>query len=310
MASPTGSPVRLVLSESPDEVGFAAPWIGPLLALGTRAARYVARVSGRQLVIAISVPKRDFAASLIGCGWVLASEAPALADPLETLRSLQPGVPIRAVNNHHVVAGLFQGLDETLNPPRAQFADSTWQVDGIRALTTLAVLEQTERTLRPDPGSIELMARLDVAWDARLAQPAADLAIVGTSKWLNEDFGAYLSTEGDARPPRSVGSLLMPNVGRVATWFTRVFASSRFAEQLPLPTDLTAVILDGSGAVKYLTEIETPVVICILDRSVADETATELVVQMRNTRGEPVSLSDLGWPPPVGVETLAFTVAL
>ena len=61
----------------------------------------------------------------------------------------------------------------------------------------------------------------------------------------------------------------------------------------------------------YLAEIEAPVVIVILDRSVTDETASEIVVQLRNTRGEPLSVSgDLGWRPPAGIEALAFTVPL
>ncbi|WP_258934186.1 hypothetical protein [Nesterenkonia pannonica] len=89
------------------------------------------------------------------------------------------------------------------------------------------------------------------------------------------------------------------------------FSSARLADLLPLPQDLNAVILDGGGAIKYLGDIEAPVVICVLDRSVADESVAELVMQLRNTRGEPLSLmSDLGWQPPDGVEALAFTVAL
>lgn len=97
----------------------------------------------------------------------------------------------------------------------------------------------------------------------------------------------------------------------MATWYTRLFASARLADQLPLPKGLNAVILDGSGAIKYLGEIEAPVVICVLDRSVADETGAELITQLRNTRGEPLSLSrDLEWSPPEGVEALAFTVPL
>lgn len=308
--SPGGPPVRLVLSDSPDDPGQAAAWIGPLLALGTRAARYSKGTAGRQLVIAVSVPKRDFAAVLIGCGWVLASEPPELADPLETMRALQPGAPIRAVNSRHVVTGRFLALNETARPPRAQFAGSTWQVDGIRALAPLAEFEQPERMPRPEPGSIERMARMDVAWDARLALPTADLAIVGTSKWLKEDLDAYLGKEGDRFPPSRLGSLLMPDVGRVATWFTRIFASARLSEHLPLPADVKAVILDGGGAINHLAEVEAPVAICVFDRSVADESAAEGLIQMRNTRGQILGMNDLGWRPPTGVEALAFTVPL
>lgn len=311
MASPQSGRVQLELSESADEPGRAAPWIGPLLALGTRAARYSRKSTGRQLVIALSVPKRDFAASLIGCGWVLASEAPTLAEPIETLREMEPGQPLRAVNSRQVITGKFSSLDERVQPPRAQFAGSSWSVDGIRALAPITEYDQPERALRPEPGSVERMARFDLSWDTRLAKPAADLAIVGTLTWLKEDFEAHLAREDDSLPSSKIGSLLMPKIGRPATWYTRVYASAKLADQLPIPADVTAVILDGNGAIKYLVEIEAPVVICVLDRSVADETEAELVIQLRNTRGEPLSLSgDIGWRPPAGVEALAFTVAL
>lgn len=311
MASPTSVRTRLVLSEDPDEPGRAARWIGPMVALGTRAARHHRSNGDRQLVITISVPRRDFAAALIGCGWVLASEAPALPDPLDTLRGMEPGQPLRAVNSRAVITGAFSSLDETVSPPQTQFAGSRWRVDGIRALAALAKLDTPEREPRPEPGSVEHMARLDLAWDARLALPAADLAIVGTLKWLEEDFDAYLAKELDVLAPSSIRSLLRPKATKTATWYTRLFSSARLADHLPLPKDLNAVILDGNGAIRYLGEIEAPVVICVLDRSVADETAAELVTQLRNTRGEPLSLShDLGWSPPGGVEALAFTVAL
>lgn len=310
MASPRGGPVRLVLSGSAEEPGQGAPWIGPLLALGTRAARYSRKVVGRQLVIALSVPKRDFAAALIGCGWVLASEEPVLAAPLDALRTLEPGQPLRAVNSRQVITGFFSSLNEEVYPPRAQFAGSMWRVDSIQAIAPLSELDKPEQVPRPKPGSLEHMALLDLAWPARLAKPAADLAIVGTAAWLKEDFEAYVGKEGDHIPPSTIGTMLMPKMGRVATWYTRVFSSARFADHLPLPPDLRAVILDGSGAVKYVAEIETPVIVCVLDRSVADETAAEILLQMRNTRGEPVGIRDLGWHPPTGVEALAFTAAL
>ena len=310
VSSTRGQP-QLVLSEHPGRHGHAKDWIDRMVALGSRAAHHSRRAGDRQLVIVLSVPKRDFAAVLIGCGWVLASKAPALPDPLVTLKDMKPGQPLRAVNSRHVITGLFLSLDETTDPPQAQFAGSTWRVDGIRALAKLAKLDTPERELRPEPGSIEHMAHLDLTWDARLALPAADLAIIGTLKWLEQDLNAYLAKEDDTHRPSFIRSLLKPKADKAATWFTRLFSSARLADQLPLPKDLNAVILDGNGAISYLGEIETPVAICVLDRSVADETAAELVTQLRNTRGEPLSLSDdLGWHPPQGVEALAFTVAL
>ncbi len=311
VSSPTRRPTRLVLSEASHKAGHAARWIGPMLTLGTRAARHYRRGVDRQLVIAVSVPKRDFAAALIGCGWVLASEAPTLPSPLDTLRGMEPGQALRAVNSRHVITGEFAHLDETTNPPQAQFAGSRWRVDGIRALVVLTDLDTPERETRPEPGSIERLACLDRAWDARLASPAADLAIVGTLRWLERDFDAYLAKEGDGLAPSSIRALLKPKTTKAATWYTRLYPSARLADHLPLPKELRAVILDGNGAIRYLGEIETPIVVCVLDRSVADETAAELVTQLRNTRGEPLSLrKDLGWPSPRDVEALGFTVAL
>lgn len=310
MASLSRPPTRLALFESLDGPASAAGWIGPMLALGSRAARYHLG-HDRQLIITISVPSRNYAAALIGCGWVLTSSAPVLTDPLATLRRMQPGQALRAVNSRQVITGTFSYLDEATYPPEAQFAGSRWRVDGIRALAPLRDLDSPARETRPKPGSIEHMAHLDLTWDGRLALPAADLAIVGTSKWLDLDFDAYLAKEGDGLSPSSIRALLKPKTIKAATWYTRVIPSARLADHLPLPTDLKAVILDGNGAIRYLGEIEAPVVICVLDRSVADETAAEVVIQLRNTRGEPLSLvDDLGWPLPSGIEALAFTVAI
>ena len=313
MAPPEGGRAHLNLSVSdpPDRPGRVVPWAGRLLALGTRAARYSRTSTGRQLVIALSVPKRDLAACLVGCGWVLASEAPTLAAPLDALREMKPGEPLRAVNCSQVITGFFTSLDERATPPRAQFAGSFWLVDRIRALAPLSELDQPRRAPRPEPGSLEHMARLDVNWESHLALPAADLAIVGTVAWLEKDFETHLAKEEDDLPLSQIGSLLMPRDSGSATWFTDVHASATLADKLPLADDVNAVVLDGNGAIKYLTEIEAPVVICVLDRSVGDETAAEMVVQLRNTRGEPISLADdLGWCPPAGVEAMAFTVAI
>lgn len=311
MAGGRSGPARIALSESAYAPGSAALWIGRILALGARAAHFARKEGGRQLVVALSVPRRDYAAALIGCGWVLSSEAPRLSSPLKTLRRLAPGQPVRIVNNRHVITGIFRSLDEATDPPRAKIAESTWGVNGIRAIAPLVDLGGPVREPRPTPGSLERMAQLDLSWDDRLAQPSADLAIVGTKKWLMEDFEGHLRNENDDAPASAIRSVLMPKTDRAATWFTRVYAAAHLVDQLPLPKDLEAVVLDGNGAIRHLTEIEAPVVICVLDRSVTDDTAAEMMVQLRNTRGEPISLAyDLNWQPPLGVEAIGFTVAL
>ena len=156
------------------------------------------------------------------------------------------------------------------------------------------------------------MAGLDLVWDAWLARPAADLAIIGTKKWLENDLEACLTREADEDLEHSsIGSLLMHKATHAATWNTIILSAADLVESLPLPARLNAVILDGNRAIEYLPDVEAPVVICVLDRSRAEDTTEEVIIQWRNNRGEPISLkNDLAWTPPGGVEALGYTVAL
>lgn len=80
---------------------------------------------------------------------------------------------------------------------------------------------------------------------------------------------------------------------------------------LNLPDSTSIVILDGNGAIKYLPDLRSKVVICILDRSAANETAEESVLQYRNTRGVPIHLSEVnGWKTLPGIEYIAYEVSL
>jgi hypothetical protein len=311
-ASPERAAIRLALSEEAFGVAEPAPWIGPLVALGKLVSRYAGQLSGRQLVVVISVPQRDFTAVLISCGWMLASPAPLLDPPLETMRQLTRGVPIRMVTEREVITDHFSELDERQGTPRLHLMRSRWQADKIRALAVLNNLEAAERQERPTCGSVGALARITESWDSRLCKPPQDLAIVGTLAWLGNDLGAFLTRDGNGpHVPTRLASFVLPTYQRAATWSTRLLAASKLADKLPLPTEIRAVVLDGSGATKYLAEIESQVVIVILDRSSTDETASEIVVQLRNTRGAHLSVrDDLGWPPPVGIEALAFTVPL
>jgi hypothetical protein len=311
-AVPDQATKRLALAEDRDSRPEAAHWIGPLVALGATLSRHLGKFAGRQLVVAISVPRRDFAAALIGCGWVLNSAPPEVEAPIDVLRRLEHNTPIRVVTDQYVMTGTFWSLNEAVSPPRVRFGNSDWEVDRFKAVTVLPQLDTPERCERPALGSLGELARLAETWSARLACPKANLAIVGTKTWLQEDVDAWLSRDG-AVPgvPNPVSDLLLPQSSRAATWFTRFYSSAGFAEQLPLPVDIDAVLLDGAGAINYLAQITAPIVVCVLDRSISDDTAGELVVQLRNTRGEPISIvDDLRWRPPGGVESLAFTVAL
>jgi hypothetical protein len=306
-----GAPSGLALAEDPEDDFSTAAWIGQLVALGALLARLAARPLDRQLVVTISVPQRDYAAVLLTSGWVATCPAPDLAAPLEILLDLPKGTQIRLVNDQDVVTGTFSGLDQQAKPPRARFAGTAWLTDRIRALSVLSADEPQARTPKPKPGSVGVMARLEASWDQRLAAPARDVAIVGTVAWLQADLAGLLHKPGSPHSPSLLHDLVLPNLGTYATWNSRVFSASRFADQLPLTKETRLAVLDGAGAIKYLAEIEAPVVVCIIDRSIADESAADLVVQTRNTRGEPVVLSEaLRWRPPPGVEAMAFSLAL
>jgi hypothetical protein len=309
--SGTRAATRLTLAEEPSGPAYAALWIGALVALGARAWRYSRQLEARQLVIAITAPRRDFAAALVGCGWTMVHPAPDLGRPIDVLRGLAEGTPVRLVTDQFVVTGEFLSLDESKDRARVQLRGSMWFVDVIKALSVLPERDQAERAKRPVPGSAGHIARLEDAWDSRLACPPGDLALVGTLAWLHEDAACYLALEGAGTDaPSQLSTLLLPKGMQRATWSTRLYSSAGFADQLPLPAGIRAVVLDGFGAIRYIGEIDAPVVICVIDRSVADETAAEIIVQLRNTGSTPVPMGDLGWQSVLGIEALAFTVPL
>ncbi|MEI2638748.1 MAG: hypothetical protein V9F03_07100 [Microthrixaceae bacterium] len=99
-----------MLSEDGERPSESAQWIGPLVALGGMVSGFTKTSSDRQLIVAVSVPRRDLAAVLVGCGWIAASSAPDFKDPAEILRSLDPWTPVRMVTEYEVLADRFVQL--------------------------------------------------------------------------------------------------------------------------------------------------------------------------------------------------------
>ena len=305
MGAPSRSAAQLSLSDGERGPAVPASWIGRLVMLGSRAARWADRHPDCQLVVAISVPARAFAATLIGCGWMLAAPAPKLASAREVAASLERGTPVRMVTDTRIVADFFRGVDVVRD---RLLLTTQWPFDKIRALTVLPSLDGRRVQTLGGPGVISRMAGLTDGWEARMCHPPADLALLGTLKWLREDAAACLGRGGELE---AIASLLLLEGPRAATWSTKVYAASRLEDEMTLPPDVRAVVLDGGTASTYLSAIEAPVVIAVLDRSIADESAAELIVQYRNSRGTPLSVERaLLWPPPVGIEALGFWVPL
>lgn len=296
-------PALLTLAEDTAGPIVVADWIGRYFMLGRIAGRWSRSGADSQLVVVLSVPVRDFVAVLVGCGWMSATPAPTLPPVREVLAGLTTGTPVRVVSQTKVFTERFSGID---GRGLAQLG-SKWQIDKLRAADALASIDVPRKQSIPEPGVISRLTGLDRDWAARICAPPQDLAIIGILTRLNDDLAAQLG-RGELLEP--IANLLLPAGPRAVTWSTRTFTVAHLNEEA-LPSEVGAVVLDGAAATRYLAAIETPIVISVLDRSIADESVSEIVMNYRNTRGEPVSLQrDLHWTPPAGVEALAFKVPL
>jgi hypothetical protein len=315
-----GHLVKLALADDVASTAIVASWAGHFVALGAKVRKYALEFPGEQLVVVVSVPQRDYAAVLLGCGWVLGRSAQQVNARADALGDLKPGEGVRLVTDHRVLWDTFVRIVDGPDPA-VELSATKWLVSSVTAVSPAPVPPEPTAGARPEVGSLGRWARLELTWNERLATPEDDLAIIGTRAWLERDGGALLAVESDlqghgsaARVRDDVGTisnLLLPWRVGAPTWFSRFLSAAGLADYLPLSRSFRAVILDGGSAVRYLPDVTAPVVMCVVDRSVLDETSAEMLVQFRNSRGEPKRIREsLGWWPPAGVEALAFTVPL
>jgi hypothetical protein len=313
MAASGGTPPRMLgIADRPGEHLATDAFIGAFVSLGSLLRRYVRNLSRRQLIVAISVPRRDYVAALIGAGWMVSAPSPALDPPLEVFRRTSPGSCLRAVTEHEVVTGTFTCLNETRSPARVITGGKMVMVDSFRAVSPIASSTENRRSGVPEPGFLGELSGASSSWLERIACPPADLALVGTPKWLLSDLAALVGNGADGQDAGTpLMNYVLPELPTSATWSTPVIASARMREGNPIPPACALVVLDRYGAIKYLDDVTVPIAVCIIDRSVADDSAAELVIQARVSGSTPISLVDeLRWRPPTGIEALGFTVEL
>lgn len=305
---------RVLLGIADEEGGslVGASWIGAFVGLGSRLRRYAAQLGGRQLVVAVSVPRRDYVAALVGCGWMLSRPAPKLDEPIDVFRAADRTTYLRGVTDRLIITGAFSSLEENRKDPRVLMGRKLLPLARYQAVVQLEGAVDAAVSTVPMPGYLAELTRAAENWAARLAAPPADLALVGTAKWLREDLNAVIgngAAQGGQGTPMSV--YVLPDDDRAATWSTPIVPAYRFGEGWELPETVLMTVLDRFGAIKHLNDITTPLVLCIVDRSVTDESAAETVIEARHNNSRPVSIvNELRWRPPTAVEALAFTVAL
>lgn len=302
------APPVFSLAENDDSISVPVAWAGSYLALGARLARHVGSLNGRQLVITLSVPRRDYVACLIGSGWTLTRPPlDGAGDPLQVARELGPRRWCRALNAAYVYVGELRELNETVQPARVRYAGSHFQVRSFLKMAPCAPFDGEHRQERTNPGSVVRYTGATRDWEERLVAPTQDLALVGIESRLRADLEAVICRIGDEDGDR-LETLLMPWRRGAATWFSRIYSSATLEEA---PADYNGVVLDGQGAIKFIGETFSPIVVCVVDRSVADETQAENLVNMRRTEGTAVDVPKLlGWHPPVGIEIMGFEVRL
>lgn len=311
-ADTTRRRVMLGISDGVHNPLASDSFIGAFVVLGSRLRRYLPKLEGRQLVVALSVPRRDYAAALIGAGWMLSAAPPELGKPIDVFRGAGKETYLRAVTEKKVVTGPFSRLDETRTPPSVITGGKNRTADRYKAVAVLATEPTSIEGDVPESGFLADLTGAAQSWLARVAAPPEDLVLVGTAKWLREDLEACVGNSDENRTMSTpLTNYVLPIADGVATWATSIVPSARLGEGHELPSHCIAAILDRYGAIKYLNDIIAPIVVCIIDRSVVDDSAAELVVQARVSNSRPVSVKDsIHWQPPAGVEVLAFTVAL
>lgn len=312
MAAASSPHIVLGLSDEPDEPLVPANWIGAFVGLGSSLRRFGARLEGRQLVFAISVPRRDYAAALIGAGWMLSSPPPRLTQPIEVFREADRSTCLRAVTDRFILTGRFSRLEDERADPRVLTGGKLLPLARHRAVVELDGETPTIVSDVPAPGFLAELTGAAETWLERLAAPPMDLALVGTAKWLGEDLDALIGNSADdGSEGTPLSNYVLPYSDRAATWSTPVIPSAHLGEGEQLPDACKAAILDRYGAIKYLNDITVPIVVCIIDRSIADESAAEAIIEARLSNSRPISVTtDMRWTPPLPVEALAFTVAL
>jgi hypothetical protein len=204
-------PAYMTLAEDPLGHIVAADWIGKFVMLGRLAARWSRAHADSQLVVVLSVPARDFAAVLVGCGWMTATAAPSIPPVREVLADLPLHAPVRVVTPSKVLAEHFGGVNVAKD--RARFG-TDWQIDKLRAVVPLWSLDTPCSQPIPEPAALQLMG------------PQATAVVASQAGWKGA-LQARLDQLGRAAVIHELAAVGVRTLDRVAAWTEPMLARPR-----------------------------------------------------------------------------------
>jgi hypothetical protein len=306
VTSPSQSSGGFALQDEASGVAVAATWAGSLLALGARLARQGAATLDGQLVVALTVPVRDYAAALIAAGWTLAAQIGRPGVPAELVPTLSPGTPVRMVVSGVLVAERFFEAAVIGGRARIHVGPSWWHLDAVDYLTAAPDLPEHRfgRVRLAPAGSMVTRTGHARTWIAEQCRASADVALIGTKTWLVADMGLGIGWGDLAAGFDRLDDILRPDDGRRPSWASTL-RSAQLSESTSLSSEAKLSVLDGSSAIRWLPDVATPFAVALIDRSSSDEFAADSILQLRSM-GRPLSLEPIGWMPPPGIEALAF----
>jgi hypothetical protein len=245
---------------------------------------------------------------LISSGWILAQPGVRQGDVLADARAIPRGTPVRLATTHWLVAERFYGIDSTRSGPRIHVGGSSWMIDVVDYIAADPALHEDRfgRTEVATAGSLVKATGHGTTWPADQCACRPTVAVVGTRTRLEPELALQAGWAGRDGHFDRLANILRPDEGKSAFCASAILPGGM--QYIPeAPTEAQIVVLDGATAIRWLPEVRTPVVVGLIDRSSADESAGVALLQRRSI-GQPVALGTLGWDPPPGIEALAFEV--
>ena len=129
------------------------------------------------------------------------------------------------------------------------------------------------------------MVGIDSDWDSWLVSMPADLAIIGTRSWIEQEMGACIRWSKDTDfGSDDIQNVLFPKERNAVVCNTQIVSYADKDACRNLPASVSTDILDGMVALNYLQVLPAKIEIWVLDRSTSSERVEVNIVQYINTR--------------------------